>query len=287
LSLQALPKNNHNIPLQYLGLKPVILSMKKHLLIAFVAICSLSLISWGVTGHRAVAQIAENHLSPTAKLTVKKLLGNESLADVSTYADDYRQLPENKYTTPWHYINLPSGYNFDQFTAAIINMPQDNVYKALLNFEHELGDSTKSRSQRAFALKFIVHLVGDLHQPMHVSHAEDRGGNDIKVINNGHDENLHSLWDEGIIDRQGFSYKKMATEYDNATAAEIQKWQKDSLMIWLWESYQISSILYEETAKDPHFTDQYYQDYLPIVEKRIEKGGIRLAGVINSILDKN
>ncbi|OKS86575.1 S1/P1 nuclease [Mucilaginibacter polytrichastri] len=261
--------------------------MKKYIFIALLVISSLSLISWGITGHKAVAQIAENHLTPAAKLAVKKLLGNESLADVSTFADDYRMQPEFKYTTPWHYINVPSGYTFAQFADAITNMPQDNVYKALINFEHELGDSTKSREQKAFALKFIVHLIGDLHQPMHVSHAEDKGGNDIKIIYNGHNnENLHSLWDEGIINRQGFSYKKMATEYDNATQAEIQKWQKDTLMVWLWESYQISSILYEETAKDPNFTAQYYQDYLPIVEKRIEKGGIRLAGVLNNILDK-
>ncbi len=165
-------------------------------------------------------------------------------------------------------------------------MPQENGYKALLNFEHELGDPSKSRAQKANALKFIVHIIGDLHQPMHVSHAEDKGGNTIPIIHNGYNENLHSLWDEGIIDHQGFSYKKMATEYDNATPAEIEKWQKDTVMVWLWESYQISSILYEEAAQDPNFTEEYYRQHLPILEKRIEKGGIRLAGVINSILDK-
>lgn len=260
--------------------------MKKNLLVVLIAVCSLSLVSWGVTGHRAVALIAENHLTPNARLAVKKLLGNESLADVSTYADELRNQPEYKYTTPWHYINLPSGYTFGQFANAINNLPPDNGYRALLNFEHELGDPSKSRMQRANALKFIVHIVGDLHQPMHVSHAEDKGGNTIPIIHNGYDENLHSLWDEGIIDHQGFSYKKMATEYDNATPAEIKKWQNDSLMVWLWESYQISSILYQETAQDNNFTEEYYRQHLPVLEKRIEKGGIRLAGVINAILDK-
>ncbi|WCT10218.1 S1/P1 nuclease [Mucilaginibacter jinjuensis] len=260
--------------------------MKKYFVLALMAVCSLSLVSWGVTGHRAVAQIAENHLTPNARLAVKKLLGNESLADVSTYADELRSNPQYKYTAPWHFVNLPSGYTFDQFANAITNSPGDNGYKALLNFEHELGDPTKSRTQKALALKFIVHIVGDLHQPMHVSHAEDKGGNNIQIIHSGYNESLHSLWDEGIIDHQGFSYKKMATEYDNATPVEIEKWQKDPVMIWLWESYQISSILYEEAAQDNNFTEEYYQQHLPILEKRIEKGGIRLAGVINSILDK-
>jgi hypothetical protein len=153
LSLQALPKNNHNILLQYLGLKPVILSMKKYIVLALMAAFSLSLISWGVTGHRAVAQIAENHLTPNARLAVKKLLGNESLADVSTYADELRARPEYKYTTPWHYINLPSGYTFDQFANAITSLPPDNGYRALLNFEHELRRPCKIKNTKSQCFK--------------------------------------------------------------------------------------------------------------------------------------
>ena len=162
-------------------------------------------------------------------------------------------------------------------------MPQENVYKMVLRFEGELKDPDRSRAQKASALKFLVHLVGDLHQPMHVSNGADKGGNAIEIKFNGAYGNLHQLWDSGLIDRQGLSYKEMAATYDNATPLEIKRWQSDDLMVWLWESYQISTILYQEAAKDPDFGDEYYKTHLPVLEKRIEKAGIRLAGLLNSI----
>jgi hypothetical protein len=260
--------------------------MKKHCLIAFTILCTLILISWGPVGHRAIAKIAENHLSPAARQAVKNILGSESLADVSNYADEIRSDPEYRYTGIWHYADVPAGYNYEQFSTAIKTMRRDNVYKMVLKFEADLKDPDLSRSKKAVALKFLVHLVGDLHQPMHVSNAEDKGGNEIKVTFNGADDNLHGLWDSGLIDRQGLTYKQMAASYDNATPIEIKKWQSDDLMIWLWESYQISTILYKEAAENPNFGEGYYKTHLPVLEKRIEKAGIRLAGILNAIFDK-
>jgi len=260
--------------------------MRKHLLISFIVLCTLILISWGPTGHRAIAKIAENHLSPATKQAVKNILGSESLADISNYADEIRSDRDYKYTSIWHYADVPAGYNFEQFSTAIKTMRQDNVYKMVLRFEADLKDPDLSRSKKAVALKFLVHLVGDLHQPMHVSNAEDKGGNEIRVTFNGYDDNLHGLWDSGLIDRQGLTYKQMAASYDNATPIEIKKWQSDNLMVWLWESYQISTILYKEAAENPNFGEEYYKTHLPVLEKRIEKAGIRLAGILNAIFDK-
>jgi len=121
---------------------------------------------------------------------------------------------------------------------------------------------------------------------MHVSSAEDKGGNEIRVTFNGYDDNLHGLWDSGLIDRQHLTYKQMAASYDNATPIEIKKWQRDDLMVWLWESYQISTILYKEAAENPNLGEEYYKTHLPVLEKRIEKAGIRLAGILNAIFDK-
>jgi hypothetical protein len=259
--------------------------MKKYFLI--VIICSLGLISWGVTGHRTIAKIAENHLTPKAKLAVHKLLGTETLADVSNYADDIRSNPQYKYTGAWHYVNVPAGYSYEQFSNEVRTMKADNVYKMVLSCEEDLKNPDMSNTKRADALKFLVHLIGDLHQPMHVSNAGDKGGNDIKITFNGFDDNLHGLWDSGLIDHEGLTYKQMATSYDNATAVEIKKWQSDNLMIWLWESYQISTILYQEAAKNPNFDREYYETHLPVLHKQIEKAGIRLAGVLNSIFDSS
>jgi hypothetical protein len=253
----------------------------------FLALITLGLISWGPKGHRAIAQIAQNHLSPAAKLAVKNILGTEGLVDVSSYADEIRTDPQYKYTGVWHYVNVEPGLDFDQFAKTVTTMPQDNVYKMVIKFERILKDPGKPVTERATALKYIVHLIGDLHQPMHVSNGTDKGGNDIPVKFNGYDDNLHGLWDSGLINRQNLTYKQMATMYDNATPLEIKRWQSDDLMVWLWESYQISTILYQEAAKDPNFDDNYYKTHLPVLEKRIEKAGIRLAGVLNGIFEKS
>jgi hypothetical protein len=261
--------------------------MKTYFVSVFILLCALVLISWGPTGHRAIAKIAENHLTPTTKQAIKRLLGNQTLADVSNYADELRSDPQYKYTGSWHYVNVPAGYSFGQFADAVKTMHEDNVYKAVLTFEKDLKDPDKSNSQKAFALKFLAHLVGDLHQPMHVSRGEDKGGNNIMIAFNGSADNLHGLWDSGLIEHQGLNYKQMAANYDNATPLEIEKWQRDDLMVWLWESYQVSSILYQEAAKNPDFDEEYYKTHLPVLEKRIEKAGIRLAGILNAIFDKS
>ena len=93
---------------------------------------------------------------------------------------------------------------------------QDNVYKMVLSCEKELKDASKSIAAKAFALKILIHLIGDLHQPMHVSHAEDKGGNDIAIKFEGFADNLHGLWDYGLIDREKLSYSQMAADYDDA-----------------------------------------------------------------------
>lgn len=259
--------------------------MKNFSLTVATVICALLLISWGEKGHRAVAMIAENHLTPTTKAAIKKILGNETLADVSNFADEIRTNKRLKYTGAWHFINLPAGYSFEQFSNEVKTMKQDNVYKAILQFERDLKSSNSSNSQKATALKFIVHFIGDVHQPMHVSSGDDKGGNAITVKFAGIDDNLHGLWDSGLIEHQHITYKQMATVYDNATTSEINKWQNDDPMVWLWESYQVSSILYQEAAKSTDYDEQYYKEHLPVLESRIEKGGIRLAGVLNAIFD--
>lgn len=258
--------------------------MKKCCFIILLVMMPLSLISWGVTGHRTVGKIAENHLSPEAKEAIKKLIGNESLADISNWADDIRADAAYRYTGAWHYVNVPAGLTFEQFSATVKHMPEDNVYKAVLQYKMILENPKKSRSERTIALKYLVHLIGDLHQPMHVSHAEDKGGNAIAVTFINDNDNLHGLWDSGLIDHQHLSYKQMAETYDTATPLEIEKWQSDDLMVWLWESYQISTILYQEAADNPRFGEEYYQEHLPVLQKRIEKAGIRLAGVLNAVL---
>ena len=257
----------------------------RKLSLSVLILVAAALLSWGVTGHRTVGKIAENHLSPQAKAAVRELLGDTTLADVSTWPDEVRSQPAYRHTAPWHYLDLPLGLSFSDFDARVKGMTQENVYSALQQQEQLLGSTGSTRREKIEALKFVVHFVGDLHQPMHVSREEDKGGNTIQLNYDGNGTNLHALWDSKLIEHQGLTYEQMASAYDHATAAQIKEWQSDPLMQWLWESYQASTKLYAEVdaMKTRAIDDSYYQAHIAIIQDRIEKAGIRLAGVLNGI----
>ncbi len=239
---------------------------------------SFGLVSWGRTGHSTIGLIAANHLNDKAKAGIAALLNGESLADVASWADDNR----NRTTAGWHYINVKLGLSFDEFKKQVES--KEDVYTALVKEEGILANGKASSSDRAIALKYIVHFVGDIHQPMHVSRAEDKGGNTIQVRYDGKGTNLHSLWDTKMLEHAGLGAAQLAQQFDKATPGQIRKWQGDPQMVWAWESYRISSELYGEVAKNgSDIGDAYYREYMPVLEDRIGRAGIRLAGVLNSI----
>jgi hypothetical protein len=257
----------------------------KHCFSIFIIATALSLISWGYTGHRTIGLITENHLNLKAKAAVKNLLGDTSIADACTWADDARREPQFKETGNWHFLNLPLGLNFKDFKQYIDTIGKDNVYSALMNAERVLRDKKSTKEQQVHSLKFLMHFVGDLHQPMHISRAEDKGGNTIQLNYEGKGTNLHSLWDTRMLEHQGLNFTQLAAKYDQMSATDIKQWQKDPLITWIWESYQISSLLYAEVdaMNKRVIDDEYYQKHLPMVEKRIQQAAIRLAGLLNSI----
>jgi len=256
--------------------------IQKYLILALVSLLPFKLLAWGVDGHRAIGRIAEHHLNRKARKEIKKLLGSESLAMVSTWPDEIRPEPQYSYTAPWHYVNAPTGLNYEQFTASIAGMAAPNAYNALLQQIQNLKDPARTREEKVFALKFIVHLVGDVHQPLHAGHAEDQGGNKIKVTLRGKESNLHSVWDSGIIEATRLTYSEMAEEYDYADKAQVNKWQKDKISLWLFESYQLSEGIYAEAEKTPVFSNAYPLHQRDTVKERVQQAGIRLAGVLNN-----
>jgi hypothetical protein len=257
--------------------------LKKIILPIGAILLSLSLISWGVVGHRAIGQVAENHLSKKAKVAVHDLLGSESLAMVSTYPDEVRSYQKYAYTAPWHYVNVTHGLTSEQFKKELVGMEKANIYKAILNCTNDLKDVSKTKEEKVFALKFLVHLVGDLHQPMHTGRSEDSGGNGIKVKLMRRETNLHGLWDSGLIDYAGMTYKELAEACDIISKQEKRAWQKDDVATWAFESYEMSQQLYAEAAINPDFDYDYYPKHAEFIKKRLAQAGIRLAGVLNEI----
>jgi hypothetical protein len=258
--------------------------MKKNFLISLITATALALISWGYAGHQTVARIAENHLSPQAKAAVQSLLGKEAITDVASWADEVRNQPEYKSTAPWHFLNLPLGLDRAAFEKAVKSQSQENVYTAILAQEKVLSDRAASRAQKMIALKFLVHFVGDAHQPMHISRAEDKGGNTIQLQYENKGTNLHSLWDSRLIDQQGLGYSELASKVDRASPTLARQGAITDPMSWVWESYQISSRLYPEIEKSNKLGQDYYKSHIGIVNERLELAGLRLAAVLNALL---
>ncbi|OGX84066.1 S1/P1 nuclease [Hymenobacter coccineus] len=243
--------------------------------------------AWGVEGHRAVGRLAERHLTSQARRAVHELLGTETVTLVSTWSDEilYPPVPEFKGTSPWHYVNSPAGLGHDQYVQDLKAQTIPNAYRALLDNLAILKDKSKPKADRAVALKFVIHLVGDVHQPLHAGRLEDKGGNSIKLTYRGKDTNLHSLWDSGLLDYQGLSYSEMGQQYDDVPKAQQRQWQRDDVTQWLWESYQLSEQIYAEAAQNPTgFDYRYYPAHGPQVQQRIQQAGLRLAAVLNDAL---
>ena len=251
------------------------------LLLLLLLLSPLRLRAWGVDGHRAIGQIAEHHLSGKARREIARLLGTESLTLVSTWPDEVRPYAEYSYTAPWHYVNEPAGLDHAQYLLALRTDTVPNAYNKLLTQLQVLRDPTKPAAVRVMALKFVVHLVGDVHQPLHAGHAADKGGNDIKVKFRGRDTNLHSLWDSGLLDYQGLTYTEMGRQFDDVPRATRRAWQRTAPAQWLWESYQLSSQLYQEADQNPDFTYTYFPRHAPELRQRLQQAGLRLAQVLN------
>ncbi|MDA1016996.1 MAG: S1/P1 nuclease [Planctomycetota bacterium] len=237
---------------------------------------------FGQTGHRAVGHIAQRHLTQQALAAVKAILGNETLAEVSTYADEIRSNPDFDYTKTWHYVNIPNGKNYD---TAPLNSDGDAI-EAIERFTKTLRSKNATDKERVFALKWLGHLVGDIHQPLHVGRAEDFGGNKITCKWFGKSTNLHTVWDSKLIEATELSDTEFAKVCDKASAAEKQKWQNSTVRDWASESLKHRAQAYKEPLPTTAGSYRYSHDNLPLVKKRVNQAGIRLAGLLNDIYGK-
>ncbi|MGA9325273.1 MAG: S1/P1 nuclease [Salegentibacter sp.] len=235
---------------------------------------------WGKTGHRATAEVAEKYLSPKAKKAIEKLLEGRSLAFVANYADDIKSDPEMRKFSPWHYVNIPD--DEEHYNPEKAN-PKGDLVQAIRKCEEVLKDPNSSVEDKRFYLKMLVHFMGDLHQPFHVGHSEDKGGNDIQVRWFGGGSNIHRVWDSNMLDTYKMSYTELAHNTKELTRKEIKDIQKGELLDWVDESRTIVKKLYESVKPGDKLGYEYMYQEFPLVLQQIQKGGIRLAEVLNEI----
>jgi len=242
--------------------------------------------AWGQVGHRIVGEIAESYLSPAAKKAVQDILGYESMAIASTWADFVRSDTAMKYLDTWHYCNLDDGLTAESFKEHFKNDTIVDAYTKLNFIVKELKNKTLAKDKKLFYLRLLIHIVGDMHQPMHFGRASDYGGNKIKLSWFNEPTNLHSVWDEKLVEGQHLSYTEYAKSINHASLADRTKWQKQPMTEWMFESYSISREVYAEAKPDQKLSYRYAFDHVGQVNSQLLKGGVRLAGLLNSIFDK-
>lgn len=240
-----------------------------------------SALAWGKTGHRVVADVADHYLSPEARGNVQLILGTESLAEASNWPDFMKSDPDEywqKTASPWHYVTVPSGRAYDKAPL------EGDAMTALRSFTAIVRDDKKPLSERKIALRFIIHIVGDLHQPLHVGNGTDRGGNDVKVSWFGKETNLHSVWDSELIDDQQLSYTEISQWLrTKVSAQELKTWTTAIPVDWLNQSARLRDTIYRS---DPKLSWRYVYDTKAQLDEQLTRGGLNLAAYLNWTFSK-
>lgn len=267
-----------------LSLQPNLKYFKMHkfvFLLMFVSSFSFNAFAddWGKTGHRVVGEIAEQYLDSKAKRAIADLLDGHTLAFVANYGDDIKSDRKYDAYSPWHYVNFPFGADYETHPKS----EEGDIVRGIQKCVDVLKDEKSPRDEKVFYLKMLVHFLGDLHQPLHIGMAEDKGGNDFQVrwFNTG--TNLHSVWDSKMLGSYNMSYTEVAANADELTKEEFEKIQQGTVLDWVYESRALCEDIYANTKVGEKLSYKYMYDYMNPLRSQLQKGGIRLAYMLNEI----
>lgn len=268
---------------------------------------SSSAYAWGAAGHRVIGELAQERLTVAARAAVNAILEGEDLATVSTWADQMRGSQDNAgfwsdYAANWHYVNIAPGADYTQSNKN----PRGDAYMALETFTAILLDSpvpagpvrdglelyygsltTNKTEVTRFALKFLVHILGDLQQPLHSGYASDRGGNAVDVFWFGQRSNLHSVWDSQLVEQPDLSYADLARHLGNrirrTPASAIRVLESAEPLDWIREGHMMLDRIYAWHADTNQLGNDYAAEFVPTMEAQLVKGGLRTAYILNRI----
>jgi hypothetical protein len=236
--------------------------MKRLVIILVFSMFFTNGFGWGATGHRAIGYIAEKYLNSKAKKKLKLLLKGESFHLATVWMDEIRSDSTYNHMNDWHWVTIETGQQYEQSTKN----PNGDVVMTLE------------------AIKIIMHLVGDIHQPLHVGCCDDQGGNKVRVKWQRNDSNLHRVWDSDMIDDTKLSYTELAESLVEPDAVTLTNWRKASVRDWTNESMSYRKQVY--SIGDGNLGYRYAYKNMPLVRERLLQAGIRLAEVLNQIYGK-
>jgi hypothetical protein len=268
---------------------------------------------WWETGHRTIARIAVAHLNPKTRTRVAQLLGvrdtpsvvSDAMAAASTWPDETK---EQTRTGAWHFIDLAL-----QDTRKDIpgRCPNGNCVTARIEiFSRQLARRTPSPVSDRDALRYLIHFIGDVHQPLHTISDADLGGNCEQIRPFGNARNLHALWDGGIVESMARSDRRLADNLEGYIGrmenGQVKKWSKGDAEKWTWESHELAQrdiygrlhvplqpAVFPKNCRTapgeisnfrPYIDSMYVNDMKPVVRDQLVKAGLRLARVLNQSL---
>lgn len=247
--------------------------------------------AWSERGHRLIGELAERQLSPRTLMLVRELLWDEldpSLAGVAVWADDLRNLPAHQWSAPLHYVNIRD--RACRFVPTRDCRDEVCVVGAIQRYARKLGDPALSRMERAEALKFLVHFVGDVHQPLHAGHRPDKGGNEFQINlrrpgRAPEATNLHSIWDYFILAEVGESVEQHAQRLQlQLSRAPRRRFVPADAARWAEASCSLTNTEGFYPSRPGKLPANYLQDARPLAEARLRVAAVHLAQVIETAL---
>ncbi|MCM1318960.1 MAG: S1/P1 nuclease [Muribaculaceae bacterium] len=234
---------------------------------------------WGQKGHDTVAHIAERHLTPRTAAVIDSLFQGKSMVYWANWLDNASHTPQYDYSLTWHYKNIDADETYDK---SYIN-PKGDVLRAIPEQVSKLGSGS---DDEVLALKMVIHLFGDMHQPLHMGRFKDRGGNKHGVKFFERETNLHSVWDTNLIETgHKWSYSEWADQIDRAPKSLQSLLIEGNVNDWGRETYEIAKEVYETTPEGTTIGYDYISHWVPLIEQQLLKGGLRLAHTLNYAYD--
>ncbi len=234
--------------------------------------------AWGQLGHFLIGYMAEQQMKRSVRKKVERILYPVSIARSGTWMDDIRSDREYDYANSWHYLNSKNG-EYDPSTQE----KTGDAYESIQRIKAELKAGNLELKKEAKLLKMLIHMVEDIHQPLHVGTGDDRGGNDVKIEFFGQPTNLHALWDSGMIDRQGMSYTEIGDELSRRLTREMQsKYRAATMEDWLKEAVSYRPMVYK-LPENKKISYQYMYENYSIAEDRLIAASVRLAQILEEI----
>lgn len=287
--------------------------MRKPSVLIALLIVPCIVLGWGKTGHRIIAQMGQDLLSPEIQKKITSLLSDANMAMVSNWADEARSDVNYKYISSWHYSDFDKNLSREEFEKIAFEQKNGQallrVYSIAQTLRNRQPNQAQQKQQRDFLknfpqstgnkeldvcedsdtvlLKFLIHFMGDMHQPLHLGRPEDAGANRVKIKWFNEEINLHSLWDNKIISMETLSYTEFAQYLSsinklNPVKISSEEELRRAIIDWAWETYQLTNIIYK-SVDEINNTFVYTYNYKWIYEQRFCSGAERLAGIMNYI----